>query len=60
MQLRIELILESDLGMNDAKNKLRKSLVQLLKETEYYKRLLNRKGRDIKKLEDTYINLIAA
>jgi len=50
--LRIELILESDLGMNDARDKLRRSLVKLLSETEYYKRLLNRKDRDIKKLED--------
>ena len=52
MQLRIELILESDLGINEVRDKLRRSLVQLLKETEYYKRLLNRKQRDIKKLED--------
>ena len=44
--------MESDLGMNEARDKLRRSLVQLLKETEYYKRLLNRKQRDIKKLED--------
>ena len=52
MQLRIELILESDLGMNDSRDKLRRSLVQLLKEAEFYKRSLNRKQRDIKKLED--------
>jgi len=40
------------MGINEARDKLRKSLLKLLKETEYYKRLLNRKERDIKKYEE--------
>ncbi len=52
MQLRIELILESDLGMNDARDKLRKSLTELLKETEYYKRTLNKRNLEIRKLKE--------
>jgi len=41
--------------MTEARDKLRRSLVKLLNETEYYKRLLNRKERDIRKLEESLI-----
>ena len=43
------------MGINEARDKLRRSLVKLLNETEYYKRLLNRKERDIRKLEESLI-----
>ena len=47
--MRIELILESNLAEADTV-KLRSSLVKLMKETEYYKRLVISKDREIKKL----------
>ena len=49
-QLRIELILDSELTGYDS-NKLQKSLVELIKESEYFKRQIINKNHKIQKLK---------